>query len=46
MSNCFAPVLILVQILISGKEASVFVVVKESRSALFSEAKPYSLLVG
>lgn len=46
MSSCFALVLILVQILISGKEASIFVVGKESCSALFCEAKPYSLLLG
>lgn len=46
MSSCFALVLILVQILISGKEASIFVVGKESHSALFCEAKPYSLLLG
>lgn len=46
MSSYFALVLILVQILSSGKEACIFVVGKESHSALFCEAKPYSFLMG
>lgn len=40
MSICFALVLILFQILILGKEASIFVIGKESHCALFCEVKP------
>lgn len=45
MNSCFALVLILAQILISGKEV-VFLFGKESHRTLFCEAKPYTLLVG
>lgn len=44
MGGCFALVLILVQILLSGKEAAIFVIGKESCSALLCEAKHHSLV--
>lgn len=46
MCGCFALVPVLVQILLSGKEAAIFVAGKESHSALLCGAKHHSLLVG
>lgn len=46
MCGCFALVPVLVQILLSGKEAAIFVAGKESHSALLCGTKHHSLLVG
>lgn len=46
MCGCFALVPVLVQILLSGKEAAIFVAGKESHSALLCRTKHHSLLVG
>lgn len=46
MRRCFALVLILIQISISRKEASIFSVGKGSHSASCYETNPFSLLMG
>lgn len=46
MRRCFTLVLIIIQIFIFRKQASIFSVGKGSHSALFCETNPYSLLMG
>lgn len=46
MRRCFSLVLILIQIFISRKEASIFSVGKGIHSALLCETNPFSLVVG